>query len=735
MAQLNEYPKCTLSIFNLNREKVCDLYDSEVQSPGQAYNIEYTSDYEAWETLRFDMPYRLPDGSRNHRWDFVVNEYLVRLTERDRNVWFIIHIPKKTRSDKAISESVTCTTLLSQLRTKQIYKEYDGDETGIDTLPNLATDILNGTGWTLDTTKTDTFYEADGTTEKIRSLDMSGGVGAYKLLVTLCELFNGYLIADTDKKTVAFKCMENRNDLREMAIGRDLTALTVSYNTEDIITRLYVEGEYGDDGYVGIDEVNPTGLNFLMNFDYYKEIGLFTAEHQAIYDNYINSRISLNQQIKAATATYNTNSNKLNTYWGQYNYVEFVLQNGQIVDQFIGGEVAVDKQRLLEGDYVIVVGPNKVYRAVTVGAGGAITFNSTDKYAVKYATLSQSGTGTSAGWVGSMEASIAAKQESIKSLNRMIAATASEEKKATYRAQIAEIQTEINKIYDGWGSTTEKELGLKVIMYRAADLAYTVYKNSLSVADIQQQQIDAESTFMHSSLGDLIKDGKWNNPNYIVGQEAALYADAQKVMERMSRPVVTYSVTRTNMAQVLGRDIYDFEINTEVRVYDSILNVNALLYVKKITRYMDHPWDDKIEITDEDISLSGKDLGSVLQRISEVTSELQSRADIYNRTNIINMDGSIFTERLEGTIDVLKHQFMSSRSSWYTDDNGNMMFVEANDEAAMMLCGDGFMIANGKDENGNWNWRTFGSTFRPTNVATYWLNSVNPITQGCDVSC
>lgn len=39
----------------------------------------------------------------------------------------------------------------------------------------------------------------------------------------------------------------------------------------DVVTRLYVEGEYGGNGYVGIDGVNPTGLPFLLNFDYYRE--------------------------------------------------------------------------------------------------------------------------------------------------------------------------------------------------------------------------------------------------------------------------------------------------------------------------------------------------------------------------------------------------------------------------------------------------------------------------------
>lgn len=81
-------------------------------------------------------------------------------------------------------------------------------------------------------------------------------------------------------------------------IGRDLDGLDVAYNSEDIITRLYVEGEYSDFGYIGIDDVNPTGLTYLLNFDYYKKVGLFTDVHQEAYDAYINAITAVNSTIK-----------------------------------------------------------------------------------------------------------------------------------------------------------------------------------------------------------------------------------------------------------------------------------------------------------------------------------------------------------------------------------------------------------------------------------------------------
>lgn len=72
-----------------------------------------------------------------------------------------------------------------------------------------------------------------------------------------------------------------------MIVGKNLSALTVDYDSDCIVTRLYVEGEYSEDGYVGIDDVNPTGLSYLLNFDYYKKLGLFTDEHQAALDRYL----------------------------------------------------------------------------------------------------------------------------------------------------------------------------------------------------------------------------------------------------------------------------------------------------------------------------------------------------------------------------------------------------------------------------------------------------------------
>ena len=185
-----------------------------------------------------------------------------------------------------------------------------------------------------------------------------------------------------------------------------------------------------------------------------------------------------------------------------------------------------------------------------------------------------------------------------------------------------------------------------------------------------------------------------------------MYADAIKVLDQMSRPARTYTVNRVAMSDVIGYDLNDFEVNTQVRIYDPKINVNDIVYVKKITKYLDTPWKDKVELTNESITLSGKSLDSILQRITSVASEMEARKDVFQRANALTKEGTILMDRLDGAIDVMKNRLLSSVSSWYTDDNGNIMFEAADGQSAMKLSGDGWMIANGKTEDGDWNWRT-----------------------------
>lgn len=70
--------------------------------------------------------------------------------------------------------TLSCSHISEELRAKNLYRYFD-DNNGIDTCDILIQTALKGSGWTLGLC--DTFYEADGVTEKIRSYSCDSKTG------------------------------------------------------------------------------------------------------------------------------------------------------------------------------------------------------------------------------------------------------------------------------------------------------------------------------------------------------------------------------------------------------------------------------------------------------------------------------------------------------------------------------------------------------------------------------
>lgn len=677
-------------IFDYNKKKLCNIYDSSLNSPGQAYDIVQTNEINGWKEISFNIPF-VVDNKRNFRWNYIKSEYLLRMIIDKDIDWFIIHTPKKTKSRKMISNAVTCSHISSILKTKNLYMSFD-DENGIGTLPYLMDQVLKATGWVIGAC--DTFYERDGKTEKVRSIKSDGKSGAYQLIIDICNQFNAYPVFDGETKTINIYSLNNRGRLYEMTMGRDVESLSVSYNSDNIITRLYVEGEYGDDGYVGIDDVNPTGLSYLMNFDYYREIGMFTDQHQKALDSYYANMKSAIETIKSVAGSINTKENELNTLWGQIDYVFYVIDNSVISRKIIGGTVSSEQLNILEGDEITIISSDNKYRTVTAQQGGNISLTSNDVYAVKFITKPSA-------VIGAKEVAIESKKKLIENLKNRVNESTTDEKKASINEQIAKYESEIEELYKG----SDDDTGLYEQMSNAACLVVELNElsNKRESALISQENIEANFAI---AIGDLLKDGYWNNSNYAIGQEQFLYEDAVDMIKQMSKPEVTYSISRVSMSEIQGHPIMPFDLNSEIRIYDPDLGVNDLAYISSITRYLDKPENDTVEVSTNDITLTGLSLDSILSRITKLADQIDQKNSLYNRAEAITKDGSIYMERLEGQINVLKNRLSSSTSNWYTDENGNIIFESVNGKSAMMLCGEGFMIAYGRNDNGEWNWRT-----------------------------
>lgn len=679
-----------LSIHNLAGQKVCDLYDSFITAPGQAYGIKRTFELSGWKELSFTLPYMI-DKKTNFRWKYIRNEYRVRVKDGDNEDWFIISTPKKDKSSKAISGTVTCYHCSSVLKTKNLYLFFD-DENGIGTCQELMEKVLMNTGWSLGIC--DTFYEKDGVTEKVRSLASEGKVGAYQLITNICGLFNAYPVYNGATKTVDIHALADKRGMTEMIVGKNMSAMSVSYNTDNLVTRLYVEGEYGDNGYVGIDDVNPTGLTYLLDFGYYVESGLFTDEHQAALDTYLTDITNAVATIKNCAQTQTEVMNNLNELWGQPEYVLYLNMDGEMVEWYSSGTFTAEQKELNPGDEVLAFTANQLYEYVQIPEDGTLP---DAQMIIKFKI-------PGSGIISARESAIEAKETMIENLQKEIEKTFDEVDIAAYQAQIEQLQADINDIYNG----TEEARGLYELMEEAISLVFNLKVVTGQLENAQENQLTIEGIFV-DAMGDMLRDGYWSNTNYIPGQEEHLYADALEMMKEVSRPQISYSISMIQATDIWGEPIREYHLNSRARVYDAELEVNDILFIDKVTDSLDDPREGAVNISNDDLSITGKTFDSILGRITQLADLIDQKASLYNRAEAISGDGQIQIDRLNGTIDVLRNRLLSTTSSWYTDDEGNIIFQSVNGKSAMMLTGEGFMIANGRTDTGEWNWRTFGT--------------------------
>lgn len=764
----------TLAIYDYSGHKICDLYDSKVQLEGEAYGITAKTDINGLHTLTFSLPYminismisdleaarygidkygegvfgRFKDEDhmdKNFRWELLKNEYLIRYTNGNKTEWYVATKPTKSKSNKNITGTVTCEGTESQLKTRNIYLTFD-DTNGIDTIEGLMTKILKGTGWTLG--HCDTIYETGSETEeKVRSLISDGKMGALSLIHTVCNLFKCRPVFRTEDNEVDIYAMSNRHQILEGEVGKTLTTLSATYDSSDIVTRLYVEGEYGEYGYVGIDDVNPTGLNYLLNFDYYREIGVFTAEHEAALNTYITRITDIKRRISENAVIRTQYDGELASMLGQARVVVYYVATGFNTPKFEYGTMTDEQKRLKAGDEVIILKTDGTYRTATI-TNTPTSLIETGDYAMAKFVVKASGV------IGGREVLVESKEKTIKQYERKINATAGNDNKvyisetvptnptvgdlwldisgdpylikkydgtgwvdATstrqqkiigYYQEIERLREEIAEVYTGSEDEGAVTVGLYQLMNDVMKADGTMYQQE-HYQEIEDQlmevQDNIEADFI-AAMGYLLRDGYWSDQNYTVGQEQFLYNDALDMSAQMARPKASYRVAIQRLTEDFGVPMEDIECNAILRLYDEQLKIEENTYIKSVSVGVDEENKGTIEISNEDIVMTGLNLSSLVSRMAQLADLIEQRNTVYNRAKAIGKDGSLYTDRLNGAINVMQTQILSTVSNWYTDSQGNMVFEAADGSGAMMLSGAGFMLASGHTEDGSWDWRT-----------------------------
>lgn len=97
----------------------------------------------------------------------------------------------------------------------------------------------------------------------------------FSVLLTIAEKFQGMLKFDTVNKTVDLLKIDKTADAKlNLKISKDLKNVQITYNTSEMITRLYCFGATDENSNeLNIMDVNPTHKAYIENYDYYKQLG------------------------------------------------------------------------------------------------------------------------------------------------------------------------------------------------------------------------------------------------------------------------------------------------------------------------------------------------------------------------------------------------------------------------------------------------------------------------------
>lgn len=260
------------------------------------------------------------------------------------------------------------------------------------------------------------------------------------------------------------------------------------------------------------------------------------------------------------------------------------------------------------------------------------------------------------------------------------------------------------------GQGTNKGINNLIKLYpEYADTAYQVYLPQLQEA---QAQIKAREQQFADIMQDTLRDSRWQDANYVDGDEDRLYADALDNSFEIGKPEATYDIDFLSLYESQGLtedDEFpwpDVDITSAAHLVDPEIDINLWGYLDRVNKCYDQDWKTNLELNTKLSTIQQHSFTDIMSYVADVANQAKNKQSVYERAASLSATGKLLADKLDGTIKANVNLISGAAANWYTNEKGQMVFESENGLYAMMLSGAGLMIANSKTPEGEWNWRT-----------------------------
>lgn len=208
-------------------------------------------------------------------------------------------------------------------------------------------------------------------------------------------------------------------------------------------------------------------------------------------------------------------------------------------------------------------------------------------------------------------------------------------------------------------------------------LENTPMKNKYGIIykKVEYKDIDIDTDLLEAATADL-----------------ATYTTPQQILTSTASDLSVLSNTSANA----------FDITTTVNINNPVMGINNVNYqVVEVDVDLTQPWNPTLQISNQPV------------RVTDSEIEYQGTSRVVNK--ITTSNDNVNTKWLEGIIDTLQNGLKASGAYQHAtpiEDKGFLLenIDENSSDYGALYLGPGFMaIANTKNADGTWNWRSFGT--------------------------